>query len=157
MDTTHPNKYKNENQNTIHIQETNANQVSWRRYCLWDNLTSNHSINVMNAFANHNGRLIASAIPRPPYQPKYGPIEYKICNLIIECKINSCFDWDDRSLEQAVYEAAGRISGFDQIFEHCGYSRDGNNSFYSNLIKLLYICLIFLVNIGIHLLLGYEK
>lgn len=64
--------------------ETNAmvGDLDTERVFLWDNLASHHSPVVVNTVENRVGPCTFSIIPRPPYQPKYGPIEYKICDTI---------------------------------------------------------------------------
>ena len=51
------------------------------RVFLWDNLNSHHSAYVIQTVTGRIGPSQFSIVPRPPYQPKYGPIEYKICDL----------------------------------------------------------------------------
>ena len=70
-------------------------------------------------------RCEPTSVPRPPYQPKYGPIEHNICDLIHELQVESTPDWDTATLELQIFAAASRIGGFDVTFEHCGYSVDG--------------------------------
>ena len=35
-----------------------------------------------------------SIVPRPPYHPKYGPIEYKICEVMGKIWLKKEEDWD---------------------------------------------------------------
>ena len=63
-------------------------------------------------------------IPRPPYQPKFGPIEYAICQVVAELQQDANTDWTTAMLPQQIVNAANRIGrrgGFDRTFEHCGY------------------------------------
>ena len=67
-------------------------------------------------------------LARPAYQPKYGPIEYKICDIIQHMRFQSQQQTNLDELEAAIYEAAGEIGlngSFDSTFAHCGYSVDG--------------------------------
>ena len=64
-------------------------------------------------------------LPRPAYEPKYGPIEYVICQLINHMKINVTGQLDLDQLEQQILVSAGAIGPFDATFAHCGYSEDG--------------------------------
>jgi len=65
-------------------------------------------------------------VSHPPYQPKYGPTEYIICQLVNHLKINTQRELVDLvDLEQQIYRAAGAIGPFDGTFAHCGYSEDG--------------------------------
>ena len=64
-----------------------------------------------------------SIIPRPPYHPKYDPIEYKICK-VIEIKklwLKKDEQWDMNQLKQEILIAAIQIKTFDSTFVHCVY------------------------------------
>ena len=69
------------------------------------------------------------SIARPPYQPKYGPIEYKICDLVETVGRQTTREWTTADLEQALVREAARLSlntrSFDNTFDHCGYTVDG--------------------------------
>ena len=68
-----------------------------------------------------NGPCHFNIVPRPPYQPKWGPIKYKICNLthaICLCKDETR---GFGRLEVAIYQKAAEIGPFNSSFEHCGY------------------------------------
>ena len=66
------------------------------------------------------------SIPRPPYQPKYGPIEYKICDLIGVVSKMARPHWTTADLEHAIRTEAFRsLAPFDSTFDHCGYTVDG--------------------------------
>ena len=96
------------------------------RYVLWDNLNSHNSpIVQMVLYGRPDRNVRFSSINRPPYQPKYGPIEYKICDVIHELQMDSQAEWDTDRLEQELVIAATRIGPFDDAFEHCGYTVDG--------------------------------
>jgi len=60
-------------------------------------------------------------IPRPLYHPKFGPIEYKICDITQQIKLETKPDWDIAELEQQIMALAMRIGPFDSTFLHCGY------------------------------------
>jgi len=62
-----------------------------------------------------------SIVPRPPYHPKYGPIEYKICEVMEKIRIKKEENWDLNRLEQEIMIAANQIVRFDDTFIHCGY------------------------------------
>lgn len=91
------------------------------RILLWDNLNSHHSTYVNTTVTARQGPCQFSIVPRPPYQPKYGPIEYKICDLTHEVSMNKHSTWDTARLEREVHRAARRIGPFDSTFYHCGY------------------------------------
>jgi hypothetical protein len=99
--------------------------VDFDRIYLWDNLNSHLSPMVAMVLYGHQGNHQFTSINRPPYQPEYGPIEYKICDLLHELKMASRPNWTTDILEQELQHAAGRIGGFNATFEHCGYSIDG--------------------------------
>jgi transposase len=51
------------------------------RIFIWDNLAAHHSAYVHQTIAGRDGSRRFSIVARPQYHPKYGPIEYKICEL----------------------------------------------------------------------------
>ena len=56
-------------------------------------------------------------VPRPPpHQPKYGPIEYRICGLIAVVGKKTTKKWTTADFNNR---------NFDNIFDHCGYTKDG--------------------------------
>ena len=98
------------------------------RVFLWDNLSAHLTGVVAQTL---HGRLEGGgtcfvSIPRPPYQPKYGPIEYKICDLIGAVSKMARPYWTTADMEQALRTEAYRTLGpFDSTFDHCGYTVDG--------------------------------
>ena len=62
-----------------------------------------------------------SIVPRPPYHPKYGPIEYKICEVMEKIRLKKEEDWDLNRLEHEITLAANQIKRFEESFIHCGY------------------------------------
>jgi hypothetical protein len=100
------------------------------RIFLWDNLNSHHANYVNQRVTGREGVTQWSIVPRPPYMPKYGPIEYKICDVTHECMKRKLPGWDVPRLEQEVRAAVQRIGPFDSTFQHCGYKwthdDDGN-------------------------------
>jgi hypothetical protein len=94
------------------------------RVFLWDNLRSHLSPIVVQTVEGRHGPCRFSILPRPPYQPKYGPIEYKICDLVSQIRREAQPDWNTDILEQAILRIAGQIGmngSVDNTFEHCGY------------------------------------
>ena len=91
------------------------------RVFLWDNLNSHLSHLVTQVVEIRDGPTTFIAIPRPPYQPKYGPIEYAICDLVGALAIDSEASWTTTLLERKIREAAQKINGFWNTFDHCGY------------------------------------
>jgi hypothetical protein len=62
-----------------------------------------------------------SIVRRPPYHPKYGPIKYKICEVMGKIWLKKEEDWDMNRLEHEIMLAAYQIISFDTSFQHCGY------------------------------------
>ena len=71
------------------------------------------------------GPTVFSFVPRPPYQPKYGPIEYAICDLVGHLAIEAQANWTTELLERKIRDAAQQIKGFWNTFDFCGYLIDG--------------------------------
>ena len=98
------------------------------RVNLWDNLNSHHSPIVAQTVEARNAGTRFSIVPRVPYQPKIGPIEYKICDLVTAVRDQARKEWDVNDLEQAIHRVAatlGMNGGFDRSFDHCGYTVNG--------------------------------
>ena len=94
------------------------------RIFLWDNLNSHLAPIVGQTIHEHTvgpGPVIFSSCPRPPYQPKYGPIEYVICQVTSKAAKEVQANWTTQDLEQAIRRAAVDVGPFDSTFEHCGY------------------------------------
>jgi hypothetical protein len=68
-----------------------------------------------------------SIVPRPPFHPKYGPIENKICEVMGKIRLKKEEDWDMNRLELAIMLAAYQIISFDTSFQHCGYRWNKTN------------------------------
>lgn len=71
------------------------------RVFLWENLRSHHAAYVNQTVTGRTGPCRFTIVPRPPYQPKYGPIEYKICDLhtrlrSIKNRAGTLPDWSRR-------------------------------------------------------------
>ena len=100
------------------------------RIFLWDNLNSHHANYVNQTITGRGGNTQFSIVAHPPYMPKYGPIEYKICDVTHECMKQKTPDWDIVRLEREVRDAVGRIGPFDSTFQHCGYkwTHDANGN-----------------------------
>ncbi|GKZ00788.1 hypothetical protein MPSEU_001030500 [Mayamaea pseudoterrestris] len=104
--------------------ENSGLPVDGDRVLLWDNLAS-HGAGIV--YQTVVGRALPQRfriIPRPPYQPKYGPIEYAFCMIGVQLREMSRQHWTVQHLEQAIHQvcaAIGRGGGFDRTFAHCGY------------------------------------
>mmetsp|Transcript_40189 Transcript_40189/g.45907 ORF Transcript_40189/g.45907 Transcript_40189/m.45907 type:complete len:221 (-) Transcript_40189:115-777(-) len=79
----------------------NLSDINDDRKFLWDNLRAHMAPIVVQTVEVRppGSNTTFSYIPRPPYQPKYGPIEYKICDLISAVGKKSTPDWTLADLE----------------------------------------------------------
>ena len=102
-------------------QQPDYEHTDEHRVYLWDNFISHHANYVNQTVTGRDGPCQFSIVPRPPYQPKYGPIEYKICDLTDDVSKRKQPDWSVARLEEEVRQAAQRIGPFDTTFDHCGY------------------------------------
>ena len=88
------------------------------RFFMWDNFVSHITPLVAQTIEARNGPCHFGSVNRPPYQPKYGAIEYKILDLITEVSQHVEPDWTTQQLEQGIYEASARIGPFNSTFDH---------------------------------------
>ena len=88
---------------------------------IWDNLAAHHCAYVHATVTAHVGPHCFYIVSRPPYHPKFGPIEYKICDIAQQIKLETRPDWDIAELEQQIMALAMRIGPFDSTLLHCGY------------------------------------
>ena len=104
----------------MHIPGTDDHRV-----ILWDNLRSHMTPIVYQTIEARDGPTRFSILPRPAYQPKYGPIEYKICDLLLHMQYNTDGEMSLDEMEHAINISAAAIGPFNSTFDHCGYSIDG--------------------------------
>ena len=88
---------------------------------IWDNLAAHHSRYVHNTLVNHVGPSNFSIVPRPPYHPKYGPIENKIWKVVEKIWLKKEENLNLNRIEQEIMIAANQISKFDSTLVYCGY------------------------------------
>ena len=88
---------------------------------LWANLNSHILYLVTQIVEIRNGPTTFIGIPWPLYQPKYGPIEYTICDLVGHLTIDAQAHWTTTFLERKVTKVNATINGFWNTFNHCGY------------------------------------
>lgn len=90
----------------------NLSDINSDRNFLWDNLQAHMTLIVAQTVAVRppGSNTIFGYVPRPPYQPKYGPIEYKIYDLIAAVGKKTTPNWTTTDLEQALVEEANRLS-----------------------------------------------
>ena len=91
------------------------------RIFIWDNLAAHHSAYVHQTVTGRDGPCQFSIVARPQYHPKFGPIEYKICELTNILRMRKQPNWTMQTLENEIYAAAASIETFDSTFVHCGY------------------------------------
>jgi transposase len=109
------------------IETNNIPGTDFHRVFIWDNLTAHHSAYVHNTVTGRVGPSNFSIVPRPPFHPKYGPIENKICEVMGKIRLKKEEDWDMNRLELAIMLAAYQIISFDTSFQHCGYRWNKTN------------------------------
>ncbi len=88
---------------------------------IWDNLAAHHSAYVHATVMVRAGPRRFYIVLRPPYHPKFGPIEYKICDMTQQIKPKTEPDWDIAKVKQQIMTLTMTISPFDTAFIHCGY------------------------------------
>ena len=96
------------------------------RIFLWDNLALHGTAYVSRTLemrpTRHQFRFLA--IPRPPYQPKFAPIEYVFCQIANELsrKTNeNDTPIDLRRKLTNICTVVGNEGKLDRTFQHCGY------------------------------------
>ena len=94
------------------------------RVFLWDNLNSHLAPLVYHTVEGRRGPCSFRIVPRPPYQPKYGPSEYGFCELICRLQDRVKADWNVETVRHEIHQVANNLGmngGFDRTFQHCGY------------------------------------
>lgn len=95
-----------------------------RRGVLWDNLRSHGAPIVYQTVEGRDSDNEFFIVPRPPYQPKFGPTEYVFCEVACELQRQVQPHWTTEILRQKLVEilsVVGRDGKFDNLFAHCGY------------------------------------
>jgi hypothetical protein len=92
-------------------------------FFVWDNLLAHHLAYVHKTVTNCAGPHRFSIVLWPQYHPKFGLIEYKICKVTSQIKLQKEADWDMDNLEQQIMDIAMSIGPFETTFLHCGYQR----------------------------------
>jgi len=96
--------------------------VDDNRVFIWDNLHSHLTDLVCTTVQRRPSPNQFVIVPRPPYQPKLGPIEYAICE--IAGRLERCNIRDTAGMIQQIHNAVGQIGRdgkFSNTFAHCGY------------------------------------
>ena len=95
------------------------------RCFLYDNLSSHLSPIIAHTVENRPSPNLFHCVRRPPYQPKYGPIEYVFAELAKRLEEQVRPHWDDNDLMNAIRATAanlGKDGKFHNTFVHCGYT-----------------------------------
>jgi hypothetical protein len=98
--------------------------VDQERILLWDNLASHLTPLVYNTVYGRPPAKTFHIVPRPPYQPKYGPIEYIFAELASQLQLRSKSEWTRDSLRtecRNILSSLGRDGKLNKTFDHCGY------------------------------------
>ena len=93
------------------------------RIIMWDNLSAHHTgiVTVTVEMRPSRPQFTFTIVPRPPYQPKYAPVEY------IFCEISTCLatmvqpDWTLLDLQMAIKQCLvqiGRDCKLNRTFRH---------------------------------------
>ena len=94
------------------------------RIFLWDNLSAHKTDYVANIVENCNGNTNFSTIARPPYKPKYAPIEYIFCEVAMQLQKEISREWNAIHLRRALQNiclSVSRNGALNRTFAHCGY------------------------------------
>jgi hypothetical protein len=81
------------------IEMNNIPSTDFYRVFIWTYLTAHHSAYVHNTVTGRAGPTNSSIVLQPPYHPKYGPIEYKICEVKERIWLKKEENWDLNRLE----------------------------------------------------------
>jgi transposase len=94
------------------------------RLLLWDNLAAHLTALVYQTVQGRPTPNVFEIVARPPYQPKYGPIEYIFCELGDELRRRSRPHWTINTLRQEIIQilsSIGHDGKLNNTFAHCGY------------------------------------
>lgn len=93
-------------------------QGTGRRTFLWDNLSSHHADMVSFAVLRAGNRIV----PRAPYYPIDGPIEFVFNQIESQLKLQLPTIHNEADLVSAIHNIVGNLtSSFGRTFTHCGY------------------------------------
>jgi hypothetical protein len=107
------------------IEQSAATTGDTDRVFLWDNLSAHSAPIVHHTVEVRAGPVEFQIQRRPPYQPKYGPIEYGFCELICRLHDRVQRNWSHNSLRHEILNVVANLGmngSFDRTFQHCGYS-----------------------------------
>ena len=98
--------------------------VDNHRVILCDNLSSHKSAIVVDTVDQRPSPNVFELVYRPPYQPKYGPIEYVFGEMARKLELLVRPDCTTATLEQHIRLIAANLGmngKFHNTFAHCGY------------------------------------
>ena len=104
------------------IEQHGHDVTDEHRIFIWDNLAAHNTAYVHDMVVGRPGPRNFTILPRPQYHPKYGPIEYKICDLMARIILAKQHNWDLNILEQEIMIVAHTMGPFDSTFAKCGYN-----------------------------------
>jgi hypothetical protein len=99
--------------------ETSGLPNDMDRALMWDNLRSHLTGLVYNTVYGRPSANRFTIIPRPPYQPKYGPTEYHFAELSAELQRRVQPEWDNIDLRREITD----------ILSHLGRDGQAHNTF----------------------------
>ena len=96
------------------------------RVFMWDNLSCHLTPLVTNTvyFRPTQDDFNFEIIPRPPYQPKWAPVENFICMVANSLSRKVKADWTDDILRLEIHNSCmevGNHMALDRTYAHCGY------------------------------------
>ena len=94
------------------------------RIFMWDNLRSHTTALVYQTVEGRPTPNLFQIVRRPPYQPKYAPIEYIICQLTTELSRVITVQDNTETMTMKIEQIAshvGRDGKANNTFENCGY------------------------------------
>ena len=106
------------------VERNHIPQSDETRYLLWDNLGAHLTEYVTNIVEIREGPTTFVPIPRPPYKPRFAPVEYVFCQLACELNRRKMRHWtavDLRTQLNNILLALGRDGKWNKTFAHCGY------------------------------------
>ncbi len=106
----------------LDIEQHGHDGTDDHRIFIWDNLAAHNAAYVHNMVVGRPGPRDFTILARPQYHPKFGPIEYKICNLMARIILRKQHDWDLDILEQEIMVVAHTMGPFDSTFARIGYN-----------------------------------
>jgi hypothetical protein len=106
------------------IETNNIPGTNFHQVFIWDNLAAHHSTYIHNMATNCVGPSNFLIVPWPQYHPIYGPIKYKICEVMEKIRLKKEENWDMNCLEHEIMLAANQIGSFDTTYQHCRYRRN---------------------------------